>query len=837
MAAIVGAPSLCTAGVAVEKAAGVGAAGSALGGERVRVKLSRGVVCGGKVGLQVVAQAVQRDGRSQQQGEKPWDSQRGMFLATESATETSAVATDFVVAEKGRSGSFGYSRGTESEEDESDVDEDVEVLRVDSQAMQDGDELAISRLGIPEAVVEALAKRGISQLFPIQRAVLEPAMQGKDLIARAKTGTGKTLAFGIPIINNILRENEENRSGRRSGRAPRALVLAPTRELAKQVEREFMESAPMLSTICVYGGVPISTQQRQLTRGVDIAVGTPGRIIDLINRGSLHLEEVRFLVLDEADQMLAVGFEEDVEQILEQMPNQRQSMLFSATMPTWVKKLSRKYLNNALTIDLVGESDEKLADRIKLFAVSTVPQAKRSILNDLISVYGKGGKTIVFTQTKRDADDVASAMGRILGCEALHGDITQNQREKTLASFRDGNFSVLVATDVAARGLDIPNVDLVIHYEIPNDPETFVHRSGRTGRAGKAGSAILMYSDRQFRTMKLIERDVGCKFTKISPPRVEDVLRASSESATEVIKRVHPEVAQVFMSTAEELLKEQGPTAFAAALAHLAGFTQLPASRSLITHEEGLTTLRLVRPKTSRPMTPRVVMGVLSDIWQTAADKVGKIKIVDDPKTDGAVFDLPEDVAKALLEKPTPQGEVIDICKSLPRLEEYEFGGSERGGDMYGRFSRGGGSGGRGSFSSGRGGRGSFSSGRGGGRGGSDGFRDNDRFGGRGGGNRFSSDRFSSDRFSSDRFSSDRSSERGRFSSDRSSSVDRFNGGRLPGRSSSGRVDDWSRRSSPSESDSFSSGSFGRSDRGSFGGTCFICNKPGHRATDCPERR
>lgn len=141
---------------------------------------------------------------------------------------------------------------------------------------------------------------------------------------------------------------------RRSGRAPRALVLAPTRELAKQVEREFMESAPMLSTICVYGGVPISTQQRLLTRGVDVAVGTPGRIIDLINRGSLHLEEVRFLVLDEADQMLAVGFEEDVEQILEQMPQQRQSMLFSATMPTWVKKLSRKYLKNALTIDLVS---------------------------------------------------------------------------------------------------------------------------------------------------------------------------------------------------------------------------------------------------------------------------------------------------------------------------------------------------------------------------------------------------------------------------------------------------------------------------------------------------
>jgi ATP-dependent RNA helicase DDX21 len=754
---------------------------------------------------------------------QPWDTQRaGLFSVTGSATETSAVATDFVVAQKGRtsSGSFGYSRGTDSEEDEdeSDVDDEEEVIRVDNESIDDADQLAIDRLGIPDAVVEALAKRGITQLFPIQRAVLDPAMQGRDLIARAKTGTGKTLAFGIPIINNILRENEGNRTARRSGRAPRALVLAPTRELAKQVEREFMESAPMLSTICVYGGVPISTQQRLLTRGVDVAVGTPGRIIDLINRGSLHLEEVRFLVLDEADQMLAVGFEEDVEQILEQMPQQRQSMLFSATMPTWVKKLSRKYLKNALTIDLVGESDEKLADRIKLYAVTTVPQAKRSILHDLIAVYGKGGKTIVFTQTKRDADDVSSAMGRTLGCEALHGDITQSQREKTLNAFREGNFAVLVATDVAARGLDIPNVDLVIHYEIPNDPETFVHRSGRTGRAGKEGTAILMYSDRQVRTMRLIERDVGCKFTRIGPPRVEDVLKASSESATAAIKRVHPDVAEVFLPTAQALLEEDGTAAFAAALAHLAGFTQLPTSRSLITHEEGLTTLRMVRPRSSRPMSARVVMGILSDIWQTAADRVGKIKIVDDAKADSAVFDLPEDVAKELLSKSTPQGEVIEVCKTLPRLEEDEF--SSRGGDMYGRFSKAGGGGGRGSYGGGRGG------GRGGG----------DRFGGRGGSDRFSS---SNDRFSnsSDRFSG--SSDRFSGSNDRFSGSSERYSGRMTQRSGSGRPDEWSRSSSPtpwrtssSDSDRFSSSS-----RGSFGGTCFICNKPGHRATDCPEKR
>jgi ATP-dependent RNA helicase DDX21 len=201
-------------------------------------------------------------------------------------------------------------------------------------------------------------------------------------------------------------------------------------------------------------------------------------------------------------------------------------------------------------------------------------------------VYAKGGKSIVFTQTKRDADDVAFALGRVVGCEALHGDITQSQREKTLNGFREGRFSVLVATDVAARGLDIPNVDLVIHYEIPNDPETFVHRSGRTGRAGKEGSAILMFTDSQLRTMRLIERDIGCKFERIGAPHMDDVLRASGEQATQLIKRVHPELTDVFMQTAETLLADQGPSALAAALAHLSGFTQPPASRSLLTHEE-----------------------------------------------------------------------------------------------------------------------------------------------------------------------------------------------------------------------------------------------------------
>ncbi|PWA92192.1 DNA/RNA helicase, DEAD/DEAH box type, N-terminal [Artemisia annua] len=385
----------------------------------------------------------------------------------------------------------------------------------------DNDGLEISKLGISQGIVEALAKKGITKLFPIQRAVLEPAMQGRDMIGRARTGTGKTLAFGIPILDKIIQYNKKH--GR--GRNPLAIVMAPTRELARQVEKEFYESAPELDTLCVYGGSPIQRQMSTLDRGVDVIVGTPGRVIDLLKRGALNLSEVKFAILDEADQMLNVGFAEDVETILEYLPKQRQTMMFSATMPSWIVKLTHKYLNTPLTVDLVGDSDQKLADGITLYSIASEMRERPSLIGPLITEHANGGKCIVFTQTKRDADRLAYALQKSFRCEALHGDISQNQRERTLSGFRDGRFNVLVATDVAARGLDVPNVDLIIHYELPNSSEIFVHRSGRTGRAGKKGSAILMYSSQQWRDVKGYEREVGCKFSELPPINVDPASR------------------------------------------------------------------------------------------------------------------------------------------------------------------------------------------------------------------------------------------------------------------------------------------------------------------------
>ncbi|XP_061965764.1 DEAD-box ATP-dependent RNA helicase 53, mitochondrial-like isoform X1 [Populus nigra] len=371
--------------------------------------------------------------------------------------------------------------------------------------------LEISNLGISKEIVNSLAKKGITKLFPIQKAVLEPAMQGKDMFGRARTGTGKTLAFGIPILDKIIEFNKQHGKGRN----PLAMVMAPTRELARQVQKEFHDSAPSLDTICLYGGVPISSQMRELEYGVDVVVGTPGRIIDLMKRGSLNLSEIKHVVLDEADQMLGVGFVDDIETILSRLPKKRHSMCFSATMPSWIKQLVRKYLKDPLTIDLVGDSDKKLADGITLYSIASDMYAKASILGPLITEHAKGGKCIVFTETKRDADRLAYAMAKNHKCEALHGDISQNVRERTLSGFREGHFNILVATDVAARGLDVPNVDLIIHYALPRCSETFVHRSGRTGRAGKKGTAILIYTQDDARQVKLIERDTGCRFSEL----------------------------------------------------------------------------------------------------------------------------------------------------------------------------------------------------------------------------------------------------------------------------------------------------------------------------------
>ena len=392
------------------------------------------------------------------------------------------------------------------------ADADETVIQVKA----DADPTDVGNFGMSDVTVAALRKRGVETLFPIQQAVLEPALSGQDVVGRARTGTGKTLAFSLPIVERLLTDGSRSRN-------PKCIVLAPTRELAKQVENEIFITAPTLATVCVYGGTPIGTQEAKLRRGVDIIVGTPGRVQDLINRGSLNLGEIEFVVLDEADQMLNVGFEEDVEEILQDCPETRQTFLFSATMPSWVKRITKRFLApQHVVVDLVGDSKQKVADTIDLMSCAVSDANRTSIVMDLVTVYAKDKKAICFAQTKRAADELTAALGRRVASEVLHGDIAQAQRERTLQRFRDNRFSVLIATDVAARGLDISDVDLVIHYELPNDVESFVHRCGRTGRAGQLGAAIAMHTDREMYIIRRIKKETGARFARLAfrpPPR------------------------------------------------------------------------------------------------------------------------------------------------------------------------------------------------------------------------------------------------------------------------------------------------------------------------------
>ena len=629
----------------------------------------------------------------------------------------------------------------ESEED---------VIAVDPDAVPD-EALALTNCGLRPETIAALTKRGVLALFPIQKHVFDPAAAGRDLIGRARTGSGKTLAFSLPVVEALLGQREEALAAAggdaraaeqaRRGRAPRALVLAPTRELAQQVEREVCGIAPSLDMGCFYGGVDIGAQIRSLRRGIDIVVGTPGRIIDLIERGALDLSSIGYVILDEADMMLAVGFEEDVENILSGVPAERQTMLFSATMPTWVKRLTKKFLKDPVLVDLVGDSAAgKLADTIKALAVQVTPESRRSVLVDLLTVYGAGGKGIVFTQTKREADEVAAALALTLPCEALHGDIAQKAREAVLKHFRDGRFAALVATDVAARGLDIPDVDLVVHYDLPNDAETFLHRSGRTGRAGRSGTAIAMFTGREAGAFRRMLRDVKIDTVElVPPPGPKEVMAASARQVLRRLDGVDADVRTFFEPAADAVLASADPRhALSSALAAMSGLLEVPKERSLLSQEVGSATCR-VMSRAGRIAAPGHVVTIVRNLLgREAADGVGRIRMLSDAAAgeDGAAFDVPCDVADALFaaaEELTSRGFRLDRPKTLALADMRDDGGGGGGGGRG--YGRGGGRGGRGGYNryggGGRGGGGgggyrSSSYGGGGGGGGS--------YGGRGGG-------------------------------------------------------------------------------------------------------
>ncbi|QBI52603.1 DEAD/DEAH box helicase [Streptomonospora litoralis] len=355
-------------------------------------------------------------------------------------------------------------------------------------------------------IADALEAEGIVEPFPIQTLGLPLALAGSDIIGQARTGTGKTFAFGLPLLQRV-------QAAPGSAKRPRTLVVVPTRELAIQVAADLTTAGKRTGAriLTVYGGRAYEPQIDGLKNGVDIVVGTPGRLLDLENQKHLSLQDVSAVVLDEADKMLDLGFLPDIERILTKIPDERQVMLFSATMPSEIVSLSRNYLRRPTHVR-AGDDDEPGQTRISdiaQHAFRTHPMDKPEMLGRLLQAEGRG-LTMVFCQTKRACDKVAGELkDRGFAAAAVHGDLGQSQRERALRAFRGGKIDVLVATDVAARGLDVDDVTHVVNYECPEDEKTYTHRIGRTGRAGRSGTAVTFIDWQEIARWKLINTALG----------------------------------------------------------------------------------------------------------------------------------------------------------------------------------------------------------------------------------------------------------------------------------------------------------------------------------------
>ena len=374
------------------------------------------------------------------------------------------------------------------------------------------------QLGLSEEVLKAIKDMGFSKPSQIQEQAIPVLLTGVDAIGQAQTGTGKTLAFGSVLLSKIKSINDT---------LPQAIILSPTRELAMQIYEEMHRIGKYNDSkiVCVFGGSDIEKQIRTIKKGVDIVVGTPGRIMDLMRRKVLKFDNVRYVVLDEADEMLNMGFVEDIETILEKTDDSRQTILFSATMPAGIKKIAQNYMHNDFK-HVAVLSKQTTATSVKQFYYEVKPKDRFETLCRLIDVANiKTG--IIFCRTKRSVDEVTEQMQQSnYNVEAMHGDLNQNHRLNTLRKFKKGTINFLVATDVAARGIDVENVTHVINYELPQDIESYVHRIGRTGRADKEGLAYSIISPKEASFLKQIERVTKSTITKVAVPTLQEIFEA-----------------------------------------------------------------------------------------------------------------------------------------------------------------------------------------------------------------------------------------------------------------------------------------------------------------------
>jgi ATP-dependent RNA helicase DeaD len=442
-----------------------------------------------------------------------------------------------------------------------------------------------AELGLDEQIVQAVTELGYEEPTPIQEQTIRLLLEGSDVIAQAQTGTGKTAAFALPILEKLDP----------AVRSPQALVLTPTRELAVQVAEAFQSYSKYrrVSILPVYGGQPIDRQLRALERGVQVVVGTPGRVLDHIRRKTLKLADVRIVVLDEADEMLNMGFIEDIETILKETAEGRQTALFSATMPGPIASLAKKYIREAKRIKI--EAEHLTVDQIRQMYYEVGKRDKFEMLARILD-YEQPTSALIFCRTKLEVDSLGQRLNaRGYAAETLHGDLNQMQRDRVMGRFRANQIDLLIATDVAARGLDVEQISHVINYDMPHDSESYVHRIGRTGRAGRTGIAVSLVTPRERYLLQMIQRSTGATIHKMRLPTLGDVVTRRIERFKETLREtLASDGLEPFLQVADELSEEFTPRDLAAAAFKLIiGATTDDSEDKLAEPED--------RPEDSRP--------------------------------------------------------------------------------------------------------------------------------------------------------------------------------------------------------------------------------------------
>mgnify|MGYP001459695498 FL=1 len=421
--------------------------------------------------------------------------------------------------------------------------------------------MKFDELNIDERILRAVEDMGFEETSPIQTQAIPAVLEGIDVIGQAQTGTGKTAAYSIPMLQKINPDVKK----------PQAIVLCPTRELAVQVAEEIRKLAKYMSDIKVlpvYGGQEIVRQIKSLKAGVQIIVGTPGRVMDHMRRKTVKFDSVSMVILDEADEMLDMGFREDMETILTETPEERQTVLFSATMPKPIMEIARKFQKDAKIIKVVRK--ELTVSNIDQFYYEVRPKNKTEILSRLIDIYNPK-LSVVFCNTKRQVDELISELkGRGYFADGIHGDMKQQQRDRVMDDFRSGKTEILIATDVAARGIDVDGVDIVFNYDLPQDEEYFVHRIGRTGRAGKSGLALSFISGREVYKLKDIERYCKTKILAKPIPSLDDVKNTKMDGIFDKIKEmIEADEHRAMLDMVEEHVNQEDYTSMDMAAALL----------------------------------------------------------------------------------------------------------------------------------------------------------------------------------------------------------------------------------------------------------------------------